>query len=305
MVKKSLIPSNNYFIKRIQTIRGTQVMIDGDLAELYEVPTKRLNEAVKRNIERFPEDFMFRLSEKEKNELVAKCDHLNLLKFSYQLPYVFTEQGVASLSGVLKSKKAIEVNIQVIRAFVTMRKFISKNAELFRRLDNVEKKQIEYDSKFELVFDAIEDKEFIKKQGIFYDGQIFDVYQFISDLIKDAQNSIILIDNYVDDSILTLFSKRQKNVKVIIYTKSISKQLRLDLEKFNSQYPIIEIKEFKKSHDRFLIIDNKEIYHIGASLKDLGKKWFAFSKIEQDSLKFLRKINDSVVMTGKTLGRGL
>ena len=279
---------------KIYTIRGLQVMLDSDLAELYEVPTKALNQAVRRNIERFPKDFMFQLTENEKNELVTNCDRLDPLKHSSQNPYVFTEQGVATLSGVLKNKKAVQINIQIMRAFVAMRRFISKNVELFMRLDNVERKQLKYqittDNRFNKIFNALENKHLKPKQGIFFNGQIFDAYSFISDLIRSANNSIILIDNYIDDSILTLFAKRKANIKVIIYTKIITNQLKLDLDKFNSQYQKIEIKEFKDSHDRFMIIDNKEVYHIGDSLKDLGKKWFAFSKFDKQALKLLDKL---------------
>ena len=193
---------------------------------------------------------MFQLTDDEKNKLVTNCDHLQKLKYSPKSPYVFTEQGVATLSGILKSKRAIDVNIQIMRAFVAMRKFISSNAQIFHRLDRVEMNQIEYDQKFELVFRAIENKEIVQKQGIFFNGQIFDAYKFISDIIRSAQKSIVFIDNYIDDSVLTLFTKRRVKVSVIIYTKIISKQLKLDLEKYNAQYPPIEIKEFKHSHDR-------------------------------------------------------
>ncbi len=292
MVNELIISEN--IRNKIYAIRGVQVMLDSDLARLYEVSTKRLNEQVKRNADKFPIDFMFQLTAPEKNELVAKCDHLQNLKFSSTNPYVFTQEGVATLSGVLKSKKAIEIHIQIMRAFVLMRKFISKNAELFGRLDIVERKQMVFQIKteknFEKVFDAIEDKSFQKKQGIFYNGQIFDAYVFVSDLIRKANWSITLIDNYIDDSILTLFNKRNKNVNVTIFTKEISKQLLLDLTKYNAQYPFIEIREFKNSHDRFLIIDNKEVYHFGASLKDLGKKWFAFSKFDKEAFNLLDKL---------------
>jgi len=230
---------------------------------------------------------MFKLNDSEKNELVAKCDHLNLLKFSSQCPYVFTEQGVAMLSSVLRSDTAIKVSVQIMTAFVLMRKFISTNVRIFERLDYVERKQIEYDKNFEKIFDALETHE--PKQGIFYDGQVFDAYKFVSDLIKTAKSSIILIDNYVDDSVLTLFTKKHAKVSVTIYTK-ITQQLRLDLKKYNKQYSHIEIKEFSKSHDRFLIIDN-QIYHIGASLKDLGKRWFAFSKLDLDLNYLLKQLN--------------
>src|SRR3989344_7294016 len=169
------------------------------------------------------------------------------------------------LSGVLKSDTAVRISIQIMTAFVAMRRFISSNAQIFQRLDNIEQKQIGYDKKFEQIFDAIESKELKPEKGIFFDGQIFDSYKFVSDIIRTATKSIILIDNYIDDSVLTLFSKRNNDVKVTVFTKEISKQLLLDLDKYNSQYPIIEVKEFKQSHDRFLIIDNKEVYNFGAS----------------------------------------
>jgi len=275
---------------KIHTIRGFQVMLDRDLAELYEVKTKRLNEQVKRNIDRFPEDFMFQLTNSEKKELVAKCDHLNSLKFSYQKPHVFTEEGVAMLSGILKSKISSVINIQIMRAFVVMRRFLSKNADIFKRLADIEIKQLEYqrktDKSFEKVFDAIENNEV--KQGIFYDGQIFDAYNFLNNLIRSAKKSIILVDNYIDDTVLAMFSETKINV--IIYTKNISNKLILDLDRYNSQYKSITIKEFHNSHDRFMIIDNKEVYHIGASLKDLGKRWFAFSKFDKEALKMLDRL---------------
>ena len=280
-------------------------MIDRDLAKLYCVETKVLNKAVKRNIERFPKDFMFQLNENEVNAMgsqiatsknrtlkpkiqqynedfsrfqIGTLDKIKRGQNIKYLPYAFTEQGVAMLSSVLRSQKAIEINIQIIRAFIEMRKYISKNLELFTRIGNVEKKQIEYDKNFEQIFNALEDKT-LPTKGIFFEGQVFDAYKFVSELIKSAKESIILIDNYVDESILTLFEKRNENVKVVIYSE-LTKQLELDLKKFNSQYEQIEIKQFNKSHDRFLIIDNK-VYHFGASLKDLGKKWFAFSKMDK------------------------
>jgi hypothetical protein len=201
--------------------------------------------------------------------------------------YVFTEQGVAMLSSVLNSQKAIEINIQIIRAFVEMRKFISNNLEIFQRIGNIENKQITYDKNFQKVFQALEDNS-IPKKGIFFEGQMFEAYTFVSNLIRSAKESIILIDNYVDDSVLTLFSKKQKNVKVVVYTKN-SKTLELDVKKFNEQYNNLELKEFDKSHDRFLIIDGR-VYHFGASLKDLGKKWFAFSRFDKEGLKLIESL---------------
>lgn len=269
--------------KIILIIRNKKVIIDSDLAKLYDVSTKRLNEQVRRNIDRFPSDFMFELTKKEKQEVVANCDHLGNLRFSKVLPLVFTEQGVAMLSGILNSKIAIEVNIQIMRAFVAMRKIMTQNLHLFNKVDLIEKKLFDHDLKFDDIFKAIEDKRLIPDQGIFYDGQFYDAHKFVSDLIRTAKKSIVLIDNYVDDKTLTTLSKRNKDVKITIKTAKISDQLRLDVEKFNEQYGNLVIERFTKSHDRFLIIDETEVYHIGASLKDLGKRMFAFSKMNLDS----------------------
>ena len=271
-------------------------MLDSDLAELYEVELKRLNEQVKRNKERFPERFMFQLDASEYASLRSQIATLENGRGRHRkyAPHVFTEQGVSMLSGVLNSKTAVNISIQIIDAFVALRRLISKNAELFGRLSSVERKQLEFEietnSNFEKVFNAIEDKSFKSKQGIFFDGQIFDAYKFVSDIIRTAEKSIILIDNYIDDSVLTLLTKRRKCASVLIYTKKISKQLMLDLEKHNSQYPALEIREFKQSHDRFLIIDKKDVYHIGASLKDLGKKWFSFSRLKMPASELIKRL---------------
>ena len=171
-----------------------------------------------------------------------------------------------------------------------MRWFISSNVEIFNRLDFVEKKHIEYDKNFQQIFDVLQSKNIKPEKGIFFDGQVFDAYTFVSNIIRQADTSIILIDNYVDDSVLTLLNKRNKKVQTTICTQTISKQLLLDLAKHNAQYPPIEVKEFEKSHDRFLIIDNKEVYHFGASLKDLGKKWFAFSKFDKEAVTLLYRL---------------
>ena len=273
----------------IFSFRGLQIMIDRDLAELYGVPTKRLNEQVKRNLNRFPDSFRFQLTDNEKVELVANCDRFEKLKHSSVNPYAFTEQGIAMLSAVLHSQTAIDISIKIMEAFVDMRKFILNNATIFQRLNKIEQKQLDSDKKFEMLFKALESSNLKPKQGIFYDGQIFDAYKFVTGLIKESEKSVVLIDNYVDETILTLFSKNQKT-DVKIYTKNINKQLKLDLDKYNSQYKPIEIKKFNKAHDRFLIIDNKEIYHFGASLKDLGKKWFAFSKFDMEAIEILGKL---------------
>ena len=283
--------NQNEIENRIFTMRGMQVMIDRDLAELYGVLTKRINEQVKRNASRFPEQFCFQLNEYEKIELVANCDRFKSLKHSSSFPIVFTEQGVAMLSAILRSETAVTVSIQIINAFVQMRKFITRNAALFQRLESVEHKQRDADEKFERIFKALESHEPQPENGIFFDGQIFDAYVFISDLIRSATKSISLIDNYIDESILLLLTKRRPGVKACIYTKP-GKVLQQDVDKLNSQYEPVEVKVLTASHDRFLIIDEKELYHIGASLKDLGKKWFAFSKMDVDSLVLLKKINE-------------
>jgi len=285
----TVLPENK-IRNKIHTMRGLQVILDKDLAELYEVKAIRLREQVKRNSKRFPSDFMFQLTVSEVEWLVSQNAIPSKKHLGGYLPYAFTEQGVANLSSVLNNDKAIEVNIHIMRAFVRMRKFISSNAQIFQRLYVVERKQIEQDMKFDEIFDAIQSKGIKPEKGIFFDGQIFDAYKFISDLVRTASKSIVLVDNYIDDSVLTLFSKRNKNVRATIFTKEISKQLSLDLAKYNSQYSPIEIKEFKNAHDRFLIIDNKEVYHFGASLKDLGRKWFAFSKFDKEALNLLGRL---------------
>ncbi|MBI4453469.1 ORF6N domain-containing protein, partial [Candidatus Woesearchaeota archaeon] len=221
-----LILNTEKIKSRIHALRGMQVMLDADLAELYKVETKVLNQAVKRNIERFPKEFMFQLTDSEFDSLRSQFVTLNKGRGTHKkyLPYAFTEQGVAMLSGVLKSKTAVGISIQIMKAFVAMRQFISSNAQMFQRLNVVERKQIEHDKKFDEIFDAIQNRGIKPEKGIFFDGHIFDSYKFVSDIIRSADKSIVLIDNYIDDSVLTLFSKRTKNVQVIIFTKEISKQ---------------------------------------------------------------------------------
>jgi phage regulator Rha-like protein len=300
-----LIVSQKEIENRIFTVRGAQVMLDSDLAEMYAVPSKRLNEQVKRNIERFPDSFRFQLTSNEWENLrsqIATLKNDSFLrsqigtlkddrgKHRKYLPYVFTEQGVAMLSAVLRSETAVKVSIQIMDVFVEMRKMILGNAALYQRLDKIEVRQIETDQKFEQVFKALESKNQQPETGIFFEGQVFDAYTFVADSIKKATHSIILIDNYVDETVLTLLTKRGKDVIATIYTKQISKQLQLDIQKHNQQYPTIEVKLLADTHDRFLIIDQQELYHIGASLKDLGKKWFAFSKMDSLTLEVLNKL---------------
>ncbi|MBQ6668095.1 MAG: ORF6N domain-containing protein [Bacteroidales bacterium] len=276
--------------KMIFTIRGVQVMIDHDLAMLYGVETKVLNQTVRRNIERFPTDFMFQLTQDE-----AVCSRSQIVTLNNRrghnikyLPYVFTENGISMLSGVLRSPTAIRVNIRIMRAFTAMRRFMMTNAMVFQRLESLENHQLLTDQRLDEVFKRI-DADLQPKQGIFYDGQIFDAYTFVSDLVRSAKERIVLFDNYVDDTVLTVLDKRGENVSAIIITKAVSSKLELDFVKHNAQYRPIEVMEFDKVHDRFLCIDST-VYHIGASLKDLGKKWFAFSKMEMEAEEVVGRI---------------
>ncbi|MDP8079906.1 ORF6N domain-containing protein [Phocoenobacter skyensis] len=277
---------------KIYTIRDKHVMLDRDLALLYGVETKRINEAVRNNPDKFPDDFYFELDNREFEYLRSKISTTNFVKVRTN-PKVFTEQGVYMLATILKSKAASEVTVSIIRTFADMRKILANHSTLLEQFYHLEKRQLSYeiknDNNIDKIFKALECKNNIQEQGVFFNGQIFDAYNFVSDLIRKAQKTIILIDNYIDDSTLTLFQKNQ-TVSVTIYTHSINTTLKLDLEKYNQQYKPITIKTNKNFHDRFLIIDNNEIYLIGASLKDLGKKVFGFSllkDINPDLLKLL------------------
>lgn len=272
---------------KILVIRGQQVMLDRDLAELYGVETKRLNEQVRRNNERFPEDFMFSLNKTEKEEVVANCDHLQVLKFSPTLPFAFTEQGVAMLSSVLKSDKAVEVNIQIMRAFVAMRHFLHNNAQVFTEINTIKNQllevnihQKESDKRIDELFDRMDKYAVDDTQGIFFQGQIFDAYAKFETFIQSATKEIVLIDNYVDLSVLERLAKKQQGVNVTIYTQHTNWFTAQDVNTFNAQYPTLTVHHTASMHDRFLIIDNTILYHIGASLKDLGKKCFAFEILD-------------------------
>ncbi|HCR35663.1 DNA-binding protein [Candidatus Woesebacteria bacterium GWC2_33_12] len=288
----------------IYLVRGVQVMLDEDLASLYGTSTMRLNEQVKRNKSRFPQEFCFQITNIEYDNLKSQIVTSNLIsQFAIskkhggrrKLPFAFTEQGVAMLSGVLNSDIAIHISIQIMSEFVSMRKLIQVNSQLFARIDNIEQKQIsdknETDKKFNQVFDALASNKDTPKQNLFFDGQTFDAYVFVSKLIKSAKQEIILIDNFVDETVLMLLSKRKTKVTVTIYSKDVNSNLLLDLKKYNSQYPSIVIKKLNFFHDRFLITDNKSIYHFGASIKDLGKKWCAVSKLEIDTIKMLERLS--------------
>lgn len=292
----------------IRVIRNKQVMLDRDLARLYGVEARALNQAVQRNIERFPEDFMFQLTKEEfenlksqnvissEDEILKSQNVISSWGGVRKWPYVFTENGVAMLSSVLRSKQAINVNIQIMRAFNAMRHFIASNAQVFQRLEVMERNQLalnvhlaENDKKFEEVFRRLDDGSTTPKQAIFYDGQIFDAYKFVSERIREAKKRIVLIDNYIDETVLAMLDKRNKGVTAKVYTKNISRQLSLDFEKHNAQYTPIEVEQFDRAHDRFLCIDDT-VYLIGASIKDLGKKWFGFVKLEQTTNELLSKM---------------
>lgn len=283
-MENEIINAENAIRSKILVIRGKQVMIDRDLAELYGVETKRLNEQVKRNIERFPEDFMFQLNETEFENWRSQFATSNADKMGVRrAPYAFTEHGVTMLSSVLKSETAVKASIQIVRAFVAMRHFLASNAQIFERLDFIERRQIaselhqkETDKKVEELFSLIDKYKIDEKQGIFFQGQIFDAYAKFESFIAQAKSEIVLIDGYVDLSVLERLAKKQSGVNVTIYTDPKTKLTAQDVQKFNAQYPTLTVKHTTKMHDRFLIIDQKLLYHVGASLKDLGKKCFAF-----------------------------
>ena len=283
----------------IHIIRGQQVMIDSDLARLYGVETKYLKRAVKANIKRFPSDFMFELDASEFNSL--RCKNCTSNDKSQRggtryMPFVFTEQGVAMLSSVLKSDTAIEVNIRIMRAFIAMRSFIMSNAQIFQRLETVEhhqllmqKHQSETDRKIDEILSRLDDKEAEPIEGFFYEGQIFDAYSLISDLVRKADTRIILIDNYVDDRVLKTLDKRKDGVSATIFTNPRNSQINLDIRRHNAQYPAINLRHCTNVHDRFLIIDDT-VYFIGGSIKDLGKKIVVFSQMHQSPDDILSQI---------------
>ena len=281
--KNLVIVDNKEIQSMIYTFRGKQVMIDRDLAYLYNVETKALNQAVKRNISRFPESFRFQISDDEKDELVTNCDRFKTLKHSSLNPYAYTEQGIAMLSAVLRSDVAVEVSVKIMNSFVEMRKFLLSNREMFARLDRVELKQLETNKKLEEVFDYIATTKEVK-QKIFFNGQIYDAFSLMVELVEKAGTELILIDNYVDINTLNILSKKKDGVNVLIVTSGKGNLTEKDIAKFNSQYPKLKVKINEDFHDGFIIIDRKEVYHIGASIKDAGKKSFGITKLEVEEL---------------------
>ncbi|WP_407434569.1 ORF6N domain-containing protein [Treponema sp.] len=314
--------------KKIFVIRGVQVMIDRDIAELYGVETRRLNEQVKRNIERFPEEFMFQLTRDEidnlKSQIVTSRETDSVMSqivtsrktnsvmsqfatsrnnmFAGQeggtrkLPFAFTEQGCAMLSSVLRSETAVQVSIQIMKAFVSMRHFVQSNSQIFAELKSIREHQLdtdihlkESDKRIDQLFTLMDKYNINDTQGIFFQGQIFDAYAKFESFIQSAQKEIILIDNYVDLTVLQRLAKKKKGVKIIIYTDPKTKLTAQDIQTFNAQYPTITLNHTTKMHDRFMIIDNKVLYHIGASLKDLGKKCFAFEILDSSFIPDILK----------------
>ena len=263
---------------RILTIRGQQVLMDADLAEFYQVKTKVLNQAVKRNVERFPERYRFQLTEQEKEQLVTNCDRFNTLKHSTALPYAFTEQGVTQLSAVLRSDVAIAMSIRINDAFHAMRRFIVANAAVFQRLESVELKQIATDKKVDEILSRLDDGLVKPKLGVFFDQQMFDAFALVEMIVQKATRRIVLIDDYVNADILQRFYSYAPFVSIDCYVKRVHQTAAMQqaFDAFRSQYPAhhCELHSFEQSHDRWLIIDDI-VYHFGASIKDLGRRWFA------------------------------
>jgi hypothetical protein len=278
--KNEITLSQHEIEKLIITIRGEQVLIDQDIARLYGVTTKRLNEQAKRNSARFPNNFRFELTEEERDEVVANCDHLQSLKFRPTLPYAFTEQGIGQLSSVVHSQKAIERSIVIMNAFVAMRRFIVQNAGVLMRIAHLERHQIETDEKIDLILDKMEERSpKLLPEQIFQTGCVWDAWSYVSDLVRSAKNRIVLIDNFVDDRVLSLLDKRTDGVSATIHSRYFE-QLMTDLKKHNEQYPAIEFVQLPhKNHDRFLIIDDK-VYLMGASLKDMGAGLCAITEMQ-------------------------
>ena len=316
--------SNLQIEKKIFVIRGVQVMVDRDIAELYGVETRTLNQAVKRNLNRFPEEFMFQMNDEEfenwksqivtlntnpvsdenlisqfvisrsQNSTLNNEDEILMSQFATsswggirKAPYVFTEHGVTMLASVLKSETAVKASIQIVKAFVSMRHFVQSNSQIFAELKSIRQHQIETDvhlnesdKRIDQLFTLMDKYNVKDTQGIFFQGQIFDAYAKFESFIQTAKKEIVLIDGYVDLSVLQRLSKKQKGVSVTIYTNPKTKLTVQDVQTFNAQYPTLTLNQTTKMHDRFMIIDNKVLYHIGASLKDLGKKCFAFEILD-------------------------
>lgn len=287
MENEIIILNESDLKNKIYTIRGVQVMLDSDLAEIYGYETKRFNEQVKNNIERFDEDFRFQLTQDEVDVLRSKFSTTNISTMSRSLPYAFTEQGIYMLMTVLKGELAVKQSKTLIRLFKQMKDFVLTNSQLFAEIDSIKKHLIESDlhhkendKRIDELFTLMEKYKIEEKQGIFFQGQIFDAYAKFESFIQSAKKEIVLIDGYVDLTVLERLAKKKKGVNVLLYTDSKTKITNLDVQKFNAQYPTLTLNFTSRMHDRFLIIDNSVLYHIGASLKDLAKKCFAFEILD-------------------------
>ena len=277
---------------RIFTVRGVQVMLAPDLADLYQVETRTFNQAVKRNISRFPENFRFQLTKDELNEVITNCDNPNRLRFSPQTPYAFTEQGIAMLSGVLNSDVAIQVSINIMNTFVEMRRALASIAPLLSRIEATEQRQLKLEDsqarnedRFKLILDAMQDKEF-PPQKVFFDGQVYDAFEQMKKFVRMAKNELIVIDPYFADCVLPLIAQKRSGVQVQVVKNSRSKLLHdVDVAQFNMQYKnSLTVTVSDRFHDRFLIIDKTTLIHVGASLNHLGKKCFAFSSLDKSNI---------------------
>ena len=287
MENEIIILDENDLKNKIYTIRGVQVMLDSDLAEIYGYSTKAFNQQVKNNIEKFDEDFMFQLTKEETDYLRSKFLTANISTMSRSLPYAFTEQGIYMLMTVLKGELAVKQSKTLIRLFKQMKDFVLTNSQLFAEIDSIKKHLIESDlhhkendKRIDELFTLMDKYKIEEKQGIFFQGQIFDAYAKFESFIQSAKKEIVLIDGYVDLTVLERLAKKQKGVNILLYTDSKTKITNLDVQKFNGQYPTLTLNFTSKMHDRFLIIDNSVLYHIGASLKDLAKKCFAFEILD-------------------------
>lgn len=264
----------------IRVIRGEQVILDRDLAQLYQVETSQLNRQVKRNIQRFPGDFMFQLTKEEADSLKCQNGTSSWGGDRRALPHAFTEQGVSMLAGLLRSEVAINANIAIMRAFVAMRRFLSANAGMFQRIERLERHQMLADQKMEQVLKRMDElAPAITPEQIFATGCVWDAWSYVSQLVRSAKQRIILIDNFVDERVLLLLTKRADGVSATIHSR-YTQQFLLDLEKHNGQYePIGFVQTPHKSHDRFLVIDD-EVYLMGASVKDMGTSLCAITRLE-------------------------
>ena len=285
--------SNSDLIRsRIFTIRGVQVMLAPDLADLYQVETRVFNQSVKRNIKRFPDNFRFQLTKDELDEVITNCDNPDRLRFSPQAPFAFTEQGIAMLSGVLNSDVAVQVSIRIMNTFVAMRRTLASIAPLLSRIEATERRQLKLEDsqvkneeRFKLILDAMQDKKF-PPQKVFFDGQVYDAFEQMKKFVRMAKKELIIIDPYFADSVLPLIAQKRKDVEVLVVKNSRSKLLHdVDVAQFNAQYAnSLTVKVSDRFHDRFLIIDKTTLIHVGASLNHLGKKCFAFSSLDKSNI---------------------